>query len=143
MRIQWSRVYLPDATLSILRAGEEAFFVLEDPPRLPMEPATQTGRCVPEGLYELVPHSGRRWQDTFALVNPELGVVHWPAPGKRAACVLHPGNTVADTEGCPLIGLGASFSPVPRLIESARGTARLLALLRADGNLTHEALITS
>jgi hypothetical protein len=34
--------------------------------------------CVPDGEYQLVPHSGTAIKDVWCCVNPALGVYRWP-----------------------------------------------------------------
>lgn len=63
--------------------------------------------CVPKGLYQLVLHDTEKHPRSFALVNPDLGVIHEPDPrwpNARTACLLHVANELKDLEGC--IGLG-------------------------------------
>lgn len=70
----------------------------------------QRESCVPVGIYRLEPHSTANHPDTWALVNPELGIFHEageaPALSKwgRVAVLIHPGNDTDDTEGCILVG---------------------------------------
>lgn len=62
--------------------------------------------CVPEGLYELVPHNGNRFTDTWALVNEPLGVYHLPNnKAKRSAIIFHEANTADQLMGCIAPGL--------------------------------------
>lgn len=63
--------------------------------------------CVPLGVYDLALHNTVKHPKSFALVNPNLGVIHEPDsdyPNARTACLLHVANTVSDLAGC--IGLG-------------------------------------
>lgn len=61
---------------------------------------------VPAGEYRLVPHSSQKHGDTWALVNHELGVYHWPHDdAKRFAILIHVANKPSQVEGC--IGVGA------------------------------------
>jgi hypothetical protein len=65
--------------------------------------------CVPPGHYDLVLHDTPKHPRTFALVNPDLGVIHAPDPAypaARVACLIHIANVPAELEGC--VGLGMS-----------------------------------
>lgn len=109
--------YGPDVTLGRLQAGALELATLEEPwlpnPRGPggsrRGPASRES-CVPDGLYQLSPHDGARFQDVWRLSNPELGVFDFPDQRAspewgRASVLIHSGNTVLDIEGCILVGL--------------------------------------
>lgn len=51
--------------------------------------------CIPGGTYPATKHNGTRFTNVWELHN---------VPG-REAILIHPGNTVADTEGCILVGM--------------------------------------
>lgn len=66
--------------------------------------------CVPAGVYELALHDTPKHPQCFALVNPELGVIHEPDPAypnARVACLLHVANYVSQLEGCIGVGMSA------------------------------------
>ena len=68
--------------------------------------------CVPPGLYDLVLHDTPKHPRSFALVNPDLGVIHEPDPqfpNYRVACLIHVANYPSQLEGC--IGLGLTAGP--------------------------------
>jgi hypothetical protein len=68
--------------------------------------------CVPAGLYRLVTHDTPAHPKTFALVNPDLGVIHEPDPAYpsyRTACLIHIANRVRDLEGCIGVGTVAQY----------------------------------
>jgi hypothetical protein len=65
-------------------------------------PLSRGGRkgesCVPAGLYQLERHNSEAHPNTWALVNPELDVVHWEDrdhPNLRALVLIHVGTRVA------------------------------------------------
>lgn len=132
MTLTLHRIYLGDAgTLGVLEIAGQRFWTLED-----RAGDFGKGCCVPEGVYTLEPHSGTRFKDTWALVGP--GVAHWPTPeaGDREAVLLHVGNTLADTEGCILVGTGMLLDR-PMLLGSRQGFEVLRAILREQsGALT-------
>jgi hypothetical protein len=67
--------------------------------------------CVPEGLYELVPHDGIKFHGTWALVNEPMGVYHLPVDkAKRSAIVIHAANTADELQGC--IAPGKEFAEI-------------------------------
>jgi hypothetical protein len=71
----------------------------------------------PVGLYDLVPHviheGPLAGEDTYCLVNPELGVFAEPADAEgymgtrpvRIAILVHQGNWPHNSLGCILIGM--------------------------------------
>lgn len=81
---------------------------------LPWIPAVTPGgmhdhSCVPLGTYQLAPHNTPKHPQSFALVNPELGVIHEPDPqypAARVACLIHVANYPVELLGC--IGVGLS-----------------------------------
>lgn len=57
--------------------------------------------CVPDGEYQLVPHNSDKYGATWALVNPDLGVAHYPTSGiARYACLFHSANWAHQLQGC-------------------------------------------
>ena len=62
--------------------------------------------CVPPGEYKLEPHSGD-YVNVWSLVNPELGVYHWPwdvpkgrEETSRTAVLIHAANWAYELRGC-------------------------------------------
>jgi hypothetical protein len=66
--------------------------------------------CVPVGTYTIIPHHSVNFPNTYALVNPELGVYYQPGDipaGQawgRSAILMHVGNRVRDVIGCIAVG---------------------------------------
>jgi Family of unknown function (DUF5675) len=89
--------------------------------------------CVPAGVYELVLHDTPTHPQTWALVNPALGVYHEPGdvpPGQpgRTAVLIHPGNTEADSKGCILVGMSrGTVGGEPAVDASVEAFGRLKA----------------
>ena len=101
----------------MLFRSEDFCFVLEEPWR-DNEPNVS---CIPTGIYEVV----REWSNKFQTELFEIKGV----PG-RSESKFHKGNTVDDTEGCPL--LGESRDPAgtilgkPSVLESSEAFARFM-----------------
>lgn len=74
--------------------GDGSFlcFTLEEPWRN-NEPKIS---CIPEGVYKCKKHNGAKFSNVWEVLD---------VPG-RSAILIHSGNTLADTEGCILVGLG-------------------------------------
>lgn len=51
---------------------------------------------IPAGFYTVIKHDSDKFQDVWQLLN---------VPG-RDAILIHAGNTIEDTHGCILVGLG-------------------------------------
>lgn len=78
----------------LLKDGIPLCYTLEDP-----DNDNQVGiSCILTGTYNCIPHSGPKFKNVWLLEN---------VPG-RSAILIHAGNTIADTQGCILVGL--SFS---------------------------------
>lgn len=97
----YRRWYEPDRTIGELyeHGGEFIAFT--------MEPGWNDKEFphIDAGEYQLEPHSGPAFKDTWALVGP--GVSHYKTPGVlRSAILLHAGNLDEETKGCILVGLG-------------------------------------
>jgi len=133
--------YLPDATLGRLIVGPLVLWTLEEGWRRdPDGPGGQKRdgalreSCVEDGEYDLVPHSGSKHRNVWALVNPKLGVWHWqediPAGQKwgRFAVLIHVANSIADIEGC--VGVGLRADPQRAYVyESGAAIAKLREIL--------------
>ena len=96
----------PAATLGSMQlGGRHQCFTLEDPYRGQLDnPADKVpGRtCIPFGEYPLViTHSPKFNRELPLVMNvPRFNGIR-----------IHAGNTVDDTEGCPLVGMGAHALP--------------------------------
>lgn len=76
--------------------------------------------CIPPGLYHCIPHSGAKFKHVWELQD---------VPG-RSAILIHAGNTIADIEGCLLIGRYISqFPSGPGISESQKTLAMLRGVL--------------
>jgi hypothetical protein len=128
MLLELRRIYLPDATVGVLTCAGHRFATLED-----AGPGDVPNTCVYEGDYALVPHSGPKYPQTWALLSERVS--HLPEAGKRSAILIHTGNTTRDTLGCILVGTSLVFSEArsaPALFNSRVAFARLIELLRSE-----------
>jgi len=149
MQLQLVRhAYLARATLGMLHCDDSVVLATLEEPWIanPFGPGGQRRdvqrnhheSCVPDGTYELQPHSTTKHPDVWALHNPTLGVWHWTVPPGlpygRAAILIHTGNTTRDIEGCVLVGLRhGRIDNVDAVLESR------LALERLRGRLGKQA----
>jgi hypothetical protein len=63
--------------------------------------------CVPRGVYNLEPHHSEQHPHTWALVNPDLDVIHYEdrrVPNARCLVLIHVANLARELRGC--IGVG-------------------------------------
>ncbi len=96
-------------TFSKLFYLNEVFHVVE-PPWMDNKPNYS---CIPNGEYALIPYTSERHGETFKLVNIELKVYPEEAgEDDRFDIILHSGNTVLDTAGCPVVGKDLGFDYV-------------------------------
>lgn len=92
--------------------------------------------CVPDGDYEVRPHTSEKFPDTYQLLNPALGVYLQPADvpvGQiwgRTAILIHAGNTVQNVIGCIAVGLthGMMFGE-PAVLASQIALGKLRTIL--------------
>lgn len=132
------RAYLDTCTLGALEVDAEplervTLVTLERPwIRNPAGPGGMPEHsCVPDGLYELVPHDSPDHPATYLLENPQLGVYAAVLPQGlsygRTECLIHIGNRVADVVGCIAVGLTLAVLAGEQQVESS---SRAMALLR-------------
>jgi hypothetical protein len=75
-------------------------------------PLSRGGRkgesCIPRGIYKLERHNSEAHPDTWALVNPDLDVIHYEdreRPNARCLVLIHSGNYARELRGCIAPGL--------------------------------------
>lgn len=136
--------YLPDITLGRWRIGDTLFHTLEEPWRPdPDGPGGQRREtphresCIPDGIYDLLPHNGAVWQQVWRFVNPAIGVYSMPGDipaGQkwgRSAILAHSGRSVDSILGCVIVGFGWTHGLGRiELTDSARALEHLRALLK-------------
>lgn len=101
--------------------------------------------CVPEGVYQVRPHTSAKFPGTYVLVNPYLGVWEGAAPGGqtwgRSGILLHPGNTAKDVIGCIAVGEEHTGHGVGVILHSQAAMDHLRTAL--GRSLVHELTISS
>ena len=118
---------LADSTLGLLRVADMVLFSMERAWR-DNEPQVS---CVPDGLYELVPHSSVRFPETWALVGETVS--HFPDPSKRRSAILfHAANVSQELEGCIAPGLSVQMFGAQLAVTSSQ--AAMDRLRSALGN---------
>lgn len=92
------------ATLGLLTAANFTCHTIERP----WKDNAKGVSCVPVGTYTLQRHDSEAHHDTWALVNRDLGVLHYPdasLPDARTACLIHPANWAYELRGCIAPGM--------------------------------------
>ena len=95
--------HLDYCTLGRMAVGERSWPTIERP----WIAGDIIGRsCVPTGRYRLERHNSEAHPNTWALVNPALGVWHQPQDipngiaGGRCSILVHPANWAYELLGC-------------------------------------------
>ena len=121
MKLTLARTYEgTDCTLGVLTVsdmnGQTIVLQTIEKPWVPGGIGGMKGQsCVPKGIYRLECHSSEAHPRTWALVNPELGVVHWPAEAKgneRTVVLIHVANYASELRGCIGVGLKTYYDEV-------------------------------
>jgi len=80
-----------DGTFGVLRINGKAWCVTLEPPE---KGNAENISCIPSGRYTCRQVISRRFGSTYEIMD---------VPG-RTHILIHPGNVVADTQGCVLLG---------------------------------------
>jgi len=92
--------------------------------------------CVPDGVYQLVPHKRPDGAETVALVNEDLGVWYQkddrPSDWGRYLVLIHAGNYVDDVVGCIAPGLARTIHNNRMMVGSSRDAMRRLNVRQYD-----------
>lgn len=109
-------VRTPTETLGWLRIGAHNFETIERNwfagPGDSIIAGKKGVSCVPVGTYRLERHDTEAHPNTWALVNHDLFVYHWPweVPASllataRTVCLIHPANFASELRGCIAPGM--------------------------------------
>lgn len=121
-----------DCTLGLLFVGDLTLCTIERPwiPSTLTKGGTKGISCVPPGLYRLVPHDTEAHPETWALVNPQLGVVHQQHqstnPHDRAAVLIHAANWPSELRGCIAPGCRTVKTETGYMVASSREAMKLI-----------------
>jgi Family of unknown function (DUF5675) len=99
--------------------------------------------CVPPGIYKLEPHNSEAHPNTWALVNPDLDVIHYEDPLKpyaRALVLIHVANYARELRGCIAPGYSRAVDSegTHMVTQSKRAMIDIKRLLPWDGSNTLE-----
>jgi hypothetical protein len=131
----------PNETLYKLQVGEQVFDAIGQPDNHDQPDHS----CIPLGLYQLVPHDTAAHPDTWAMVNPALGVTHEPADPipddctypHRFACLLHPANFAHQLQGCFAPGMGRSLAGGMWMVTDSRMAFTAIQEMLEPGTTGH------
>lgn len=103
---------------------ETFFYTLERPWRPGMPGGVSFESCVPDGEYELIPHTRPNGHAVYALRNPACHVYYTAEergdrPG-RYLILIHAGNYVHDVVGCIAPGQSRTIYNNQRMVTSSR-----------------------
>lgn len=82
--------------------------------------------CIPQGLYDVVPHG---WNGEAVKYKQVYRVLDVP---DRSGILFHAGNIPADTQGCILVGLGLSKAD-GHIVESRAAVEQLRKWIGKEG----------
>lgn len=139
-------VSTPNETLYKLTVGEAVFDAIGQPDNHDEPNAS----CIPSGLYELVPHDTAAHPNTWAMVNPELGVTHEPGDAipadckypHRFACLWHPANFARQLQGCFAPGMGRSQAGGLWMVTDSRMAFTTIQEMLEPGTVGHTLTIS-
>lgn len=134
-------VSTPNETLYKLTVGEAVFDAIGQPDNHDMPDHSS----IPLGTYELVPHDTAAHPNTWALVNPDLGVTHEPCDmisvgcqyPHRFACLLHPANMASQLRGCIAPGMSRKHSTWGWIVCDSRAALTAIQEILVIGTIGH------
>lgn len=99
-----------ECTLGTMIFPGTVLFTMERPwlPNVRHRSGIPYNSCIPDGKYDIKPYNSVKFPDSWALVNPLLGVYvkknEREFSSDRYACLIHAGNYVEDVTGCIALG---------------------------------------
>ena len=119
-------------TIGVVRInGEPLCFSLEDRPR---EVKVKGDTCIPAGAYGLRWRTAGRWGKRFRDMGYPGSIELLNVPDFTDV-LIHVGNTKGDTEGCILLGQGASYQ-TRTVAQSVAACKRLYTKVAQGGDWT-------
>jgi hypothetical protein len=117
--------YGPVQTFGRLFTEAGAFHTIERPwVKGPDIGGTPFESCIPDGIYQLIPHTRPDGAKVVALINEELGVWYQkddrPEPWGRYLVLIHAGNYVEDIVGCIAPGAARTIANNRPMVTSSR-----------------------
>lgn len=116
--------FVDENSITIAHTIERPWIAGLNPGGMPFE------SCVPDGIYQLVPHTRPSGRKVVALVNPDLGVWYQkedrPNPWGRYLVLIHSGNYVENVVGCIAPGETRTIADNRRMVTSSRATMDML-----------------
>jgi hypothetical protein len=86
--------------------------------------------CIEEDEYELVPHVSKKFGETYALVNKNIGVTHYQeSDSVRYAILIHAANSPNELAGCIACG---TRKDTDRVYNSRQAVKDLLDIIRTN-----------
>ena len=125
-------------TQGFLSFGKEILATIERPW---IDDGTPGGKpfesCIPDGVYEIIPHTRPGGKQGLALVGHPYGVYYLeedvPERGGRYLILMHVGNWVRDIVGCIAPGLAKGPSNLGPMVKNS-GAAMKKILKYIDGD---------
>src|SRR5690348_6328198 len=131
----------PNETLYKLQVGEAVFDAIGQPDNHDQPDHS----CIPLGTYQLVPHDTAAHPDTWAMVNPDLGVTHEPGDPipdgctypHRFACLLHSANFANQLKGCFAPGMSRQHGTWGWMVKDSRMAFTTIQEILGIGSTGH------
>lgn len=125
--------YTPTETQGRLLGVDGEWMTIERPwIKGPFPGGMSNESCVPDGEYELVPHTRPDGAEVVALVNPDLGVWYReddrPDDWGRFLILIHAGNFVTDVVGCIAPGATRTIHNNRLMVTNSRASMRQIGV---------------
>jgi hypothetical protein len=118
---------------------DEHIFTLERPWIDGMPGGMPFESCVPDGEYELIPHTRQNGDQVYALRNPDCGVYYTDQERNgrdgRYLILIHSANWVEQVVGCIAPGLVRTIAENKRMVRSSRNAMKKIMAHKFDSIL--------